>query len=213
MHPQQILATLALALPALVGAFSPAYTKLGCYSTVPDVKGDSTSPFQSLGMCVTQCATDNYKIAVLSKGDHCSCSNALPPDSSKVDDDKCNTVCPGYPTDKCGGDNAYSVLSTGQGAADSGSDGSASVTQTAATAAGGIVVAATNVTPSTVPTSILTAPGTSSSKAGAASSSAGAAVTAASSSAAASPTANAAGSLRGGSSVTGVLVAALGLLL
>lgn len=100
MHPH-ILATLALALPALVSAYSPAYTKLGCYSSVPDVKGDSTNVFQSLGMCVTQCAKDNYKIAVLSKGDHCACSNALPPDSSKIDDDKCNTVCPGYPTDNC----------------------------------------------------------------------------------------------------------------
>lgn len=107
------------------------------------------------------------------------------------------------------------VLSTGQDAVVSQSDGDAAATPTAATAAGGIVVAATNVNPSIVPTSILTAPGSMISKAGvtAASSSAGVAATAASSSAAASHTANAAVSLRGGSSMAGVLVAALGLLL
>lgn len=101
MHPQHILATLALALPAFVSASGPAYTKLGCYSDVPDVKGDSTNVFQSFGLCVTQCAKDNYKIAVLSKGDHCACSNAVPPDSSKVNDDKCNTVCSGWPMENC----------------------------------------------------------------------------------------------------------------
>ncbi|GLI76785.1 WSC domain protein [Penicillium ochrochloron] len=214
MHTQYFLATLALALPAF--ASSAAYTKLGCYSEVPDLKGDSTNAYQAYGQCINKCSTDNYKIAVLSKGNHCSCSNAVPPSSAKVSDDKCNTVCPGYPMDYCGGDGTYMVLSTGESAAVSESDGGAAVTPTAATAAGGIVVAATNANPTatTVPTSILTAPGTMISKAGvsgAASSSATA--TAASSSASASPTNNAAVSLRGGSSIAGALVAGLGLLL
>lgn len=108
------------------------------------------------------------------------------------------------------------VLSTGRYAVVSQSDGDAAATPTASTAAGGIVVAATNVNPSTVPTSILTAPGSMISKAGvtgAASSSAVVAATAASSSASALHTANAAVSLRAGSSMAGVLVAGLGLLL
>lgn len=104
------------------------------------------------------------------------------------------------------------VLSTGEYAVVS--DGGATATPIAATAAGGIVVAATNVNPTTVPTSILTAPGSMISKAGvsgAASSSATA--TAASSSASATPTNNAAVSLRGGSYMARVLVVGLGLLL
>jgi hypothetical protein len=100
MHPQHILVTLALALPAFVSA-SAAYTKLGCYSEVPDLKGDSTNAYQAYGQCLNQCSKDGYKIAVLSKGDHCSCSNAVPPDSAKVSDDMCKTPCPGYPTDYC----------------------------------------------------------------------------------------------------------------
>ncbi|OOQ85106.1 hypothetical protein PEBR_31411 [Penicillium brasilianum] len=211
MHPHHILATLAFALSA-----SAAYTKLGCYSEVPDLKNDTTNVFQSYGQCLNQCSEGGYKIAVLSQGDHCSCGNAVPPNSAKVSDDKCTTPCPGYVNDYCGGDNTYMVLSTGRYAVVSQSDGDAAATPTAATAAGGIVVAATNVNPSTVPTSILTAPGSMISKAGvtgAASSSAGVAATAASSSASALHTANAAGSLRAGSSMAGVLVAGLGLLL
>lgn len=100
MRTQHILATLALALPAFVSA-SSAYTKLGCYSDVPDLKGDSTNSYQAYGACLNSCSKDGYKIAVLSKGNHCACSNAVPPDSAKVSDDKCNTACPGYPTDYC----------------------------------------------------------------------------------------------------------------
>lgn len=100
MHTQHILATLALALPAFAST-STSYTKLGCYSEVPDLKGDSTNAFQAHGQCLNQCSTGNYKIAVLSKGNHCSCSNAVPPASAKVSDDKCNTVCPGFPTEYC----------------------------------------------------------------------------------------------------------------
>ncbi|KAJ5459875.1 uncharacterized protein N7458_001427 [Penicillium daleae] len=212
MRTQHILATLALALPAFVSA-SSAYTKLGCYSDVPDLKGDSTNSYQAYGACLNSCSKGGYKIAVLSKGNHCACSNAVPPDSAKVSDDKCNTACPGYPTDYCGGDDVYMVLSTGQYVV-SESDGGAATTPTAATAAGGIIVAATNVNPTTVPTSILTAPGAMITKAGVSGeASSSAAATAASSSASASPTSNAAVSLRGGSSMAGLLVAGLGLLL
>ncbi|KAF3390409.1 hypothetical protein F1880_009143 [Penicillium rolfsii] len=211
MHSQNIFLTLALALPAFVST-ATAYTTLGCYSEVPDLKNDTTNAFQSYGQCVNQCSTDNYKIAILSHGDHCSCSNAVPPASAKVSNDKCDTVCPGFPTDYCGGNGTYMVLSTGETAV-SGSDDGAATTPAAATAAGGIVVAATTSTPTTttVPTSVS---GTMISKAGVSSAASGSATAPASSaSASASPTNNAAVSLRGGSSIAGALVAGLGLLL
>lgn len=111
-----------------------------------------------------------------------------------------------------GGKNAYTVLSTGEYAAVS-NDGSST-----ATATGGIIVAPTNINPSSVPTGILTAPGSGGYKPNStstASKSAGssAAVTSVSTSASASPTLNAADGLRAGSSLLGAVVAGLGLLL
>ncbi|KAJ5153220.1 uncharacterized protein N7482_009698 [Penicillium canariense] len=213
MHPHHILASLALALPAFVSA---SHTTLGCYSEVPDLKGDSTNIFQAYGQCLSQCTMAGYEIAALSQVSHCACSNTVPPDSAKVDDEECKTPCPGYPSNYCGGDGTFMVLSTGQYAVLSGSDDGSTATATAVTAAGGIVVAPTNINPTSIPTSILTAPSSIVSSASArvaASSSATSAITAASSSASPSPTLNAAGSLRAGSSLAGALVAGLGLLL
>ncbi|KAJ5692334.1 hypothetical protein N7462_001757 [Penicillium macrosclerotiorum] len=211
MRPQHFLASIALALPVLAGA-SSGYTKLGCYSTVPDLTDSAQDNYQAYGLCLSRCTKAGYKIAALTKGSTCACSNAIPPNSDKVDDSKCSAACTGYPSDHCGGENAYMVLSTGQYAVLSNSDNGATATATASTAAGGIVVAPTNMNPTSVPTGILTAPDSMVSKA---SSGAAASRTAGvtSSSATPSPTINAAGSLRAGSSVAGAFVAGLGLLL
>ncbi|KAI4141617.1 MAG: hypothetical protein L6R39_005268, partial [Caloplaca ligustica] len=49
----------------------------------------------------------------LAGGSNCWCGDLLPPTSSKTSDSDCSTNCNGYPDDKCGGDNSWSVLLTG----------------------------------------------------------------------------------------------------
>ncbi|KAL8785917.1 MAG: hypothetical protein Q9213_003066 [Squamulea squamosa] len=49
----------------------------------------------------------------LAGGSDCWCGDLLPFASSKVSDAQCDKVCQGWDKDKCGGDNAWSVLLTG----------------------------------------------------------------------------------------------------
>lgn len=227
MHSQQFLAILALALPAFAGS----YETLGCYSSVPSLTPQKDFAFVSLGWCEDKCSSGGYRIAALSHGTKCACSNEPPSKSDKVDNDKCNLDCTGFPEDKCGGDDVFSVLSTGEySSSDSDSDSDsnsnsnsnsgsarASSTTTAPTVTGGIVVAPTNIDESNIPTGILTAPASMVSKAASTSiatakvtSAPGIATTSSSSTPSATP--NAADTLRAGP-VAGVMLAGLGLLL
>ncbi|KAJ5469728.1 hypothetical protein N7539_009346 [Penicillium diatomitis] len=194
MQISQVLTTLALAMPALVSA-SALYPSMGCYSEVPDLKNDTTNVFNSYGLCADQCRQGHYKFAVLSKGDHCGCSNAVPPPANKVADDQCKTACPGYPEDICGGNTTYSVLNVHD---QSNFVSSMTVKASATTTAGGIVVAAST------PASTATATNAETTAMSSASASA---------SASATPSFNAASSMREGSSLAGVLFAGLALLL
>ncbi|KAJ5118915.1 hypothetical protein N7448_010623 [Penicillium atrosanguineum] len=220
MQPHHLFATLALALPALASASTSV---LGCYSSVPSLKDEGRYTFQSQGYCEEKCQSGGFRIAALT-GLQCLCGNELPPSSAQVDDDKCDTVCAGWPEDNCGGQNYFTVLSTGEytevsnsSSSSDSSDSSDSTPASASTAAGGIVVAPTNINPSSVPTAILTAPSSTvpsaSASAIASKSVAAAAITSVSSSTSASPTMNAAYSMHAGSSVIGAAIAGLGLLL
>ncbi|CAG7918229.1 unnamed protein product [Penicillium olsonii] len=208
MHTSYILSALALALPV----YSSSTASMGCYSEVDSMKSQGPFTFQSPGHCQEQCSSKGFKVAALSRGDMCYCGDKLPAESAKVDDDKCDLTCPGWPEEKCGGKDTYTII---QGTEVAGSDKSESASTTAAptavTAAGGIVVA-----PSTAaaPTGIVTAASSANSKnANSASKSAGSAISTAKSSASPTPTDNAAGSIRVGSSFIGAAIAGMGLLL
>ncbi|KAL8953606.1 MAG: hypothetical protein Q9222_000532 [Ikaeria aurantiellina] len=49
----------------------------------------------------------------LTLGSNCWCGDLLPATSSKVSDSQCSTSCQGFPDNKCGGSNAWSVSLTG----------------------------------------------------------------------------------------------------
>lgn len=96
MH-SQYLSALALALPVVAGYTST----LGCYSKVPSLVSQAAYQFQDYGYCTDKCSEGGYRVAALSGGKNCACSDELPVDSAKVDDDKCNIDCTGWPEDKC----------------------------------------------------------------------------------------------------------------
>lgn len=58
-----------------------------------------SSNYMSNGLCQDNCNKSNYVFAVL-QGKDCWCSNYAP--SDQEDTGKCNSPCPGYPSDTCG---------------------------------------------------------------------------------------------------------------
>ncbi|TEY43667.1 hypothetical protein BOTCAL_0364g00010 [Botryotinia calthae] len=67
----------------------------------------NSSIYQSDGLCYDFCL-DEYAFAVV-QGSDCWCSNYVPGTTSSSSD--CDTTCPGYPDDTCGGDNLYGYMS------------------------------------------------------------------------------------------------------
>ncbi|MBE3049134.1 hypothetical protein IMZ48_42870 [Candidatus Bathyarchaeota archaeon] len=70
------------------------------------------SIYQTQGLCRDHCIGD-YAFAVLSY-QSCWCSDFEPEKSAKVDDDECDTKCPGY-SEWCGSkDDKYGYLALGK---------------------------------------------------------------------------------------------------
>ncbi|KAF5868154.1 putative er membrane protein [Botrytis fragariae] len=67
----------------------------------------NSSIYQSDGLCYDFCL-DEYAFAVV-QGSECWCSNYVPGTTSSTSD--CDTPCPGYPDDTCGGDSLYGYMS------------------------------------------------------------------------------------------------------
>ncbi|OIW28461.1 hypothetical protein CONLIGDRAFT_632742 [Coniochaeta ligniaria NRRL 30616] len=66
------------------------------------------SIYQSDGLCYGFCAKD-YALAIV-HGDSCWCSNFVPSKGVQVATSQCNTACPGFPDDVCGGDGLYGYM-------------------------------------------------------------------------------------------------------
>lgn len=85
----------------------------GCYSSSSGLTYNSTWTFNSKGYCQKQCATMGNSIEATTAGDQCWCGNNMPPESSKVDDSFCSTICTGYGVEMCGGTGYFSVYLSG----------------------------------------------------------------------------------------------------
>ncbi|KAJ5816349.1 hypothetical protein N7447_008582 [Penicillium robsamsonii] len=201
MHTNYIFSALALALPV----YSLSSTAgMGCFSEVESFKNQGPYTYQSLGYCEAQCTGKDFKVAALSRGNMCYCGNKVPSDSVKIADDKCDVRCPGYAAQNCGGMETFTVIQAAENVKAAGSEnGTTTIEPTAATAAGGIIVAPSTASSST---GIATA---ASKSANAFSNSASGAVATASP----TPTDNAAGTVRAGSSLLGAVIAGMSLLL
>ncbi|KAF5569501.1 SLG1 [Fusarium phyllophilum] len=87
-------------------------TPQGCFSALPSQADGRSDTFNSVGSCADYCQTQKKTVAIL-KGVECICADIYPAKSAKVDDDKCDTPCPGYAKDACGGKDTYSVFNLG----------------------------------------------------------------------------------------------------
>ena len=73
------------------------------------------SIYQSDGLCHDFCKAKIYKLAII-QGDSCWCANNLPDKKLQVDPGDCNSSCPGFPTDVCGGPGLYGYMIVEAGA-------------------------------------------------------------------------------------------------
>ncbi|PSR81875.1 hypothetical protein BD289DRAFT_484165 [Coniella lustricola] len=94
--------------PRLTAA-TPSIAIAYCASINTGSTAANTSIYQSEGLCYDECNDGGYALAVLQDQD-CWCSNYVPASSERVSTDECDTACPGYPSDYCGGDNLYGYL-------------------------------------------------------------------------------------------------------
>ncbi|KAJ0416695.1 hypothetical protein BJY00DRAFT_290981 [Aspergillus carlsbadensis] len=80
----------------------------GCFSNPGDLQNTGSFAFQSIGYCTNTCTKNGSRYAAV-QGEDCWCGKSLPSVDDVVSDDKCDTVCPGYVGDMCGGEDAWSV--------------------------------------------------------------------------------------------------------
>ncbi|KAL9562182.1 hypothetical protein ACKAV7_013726 [Fusarium commune] len=87
-------------------------TPQGCFNTLPSQVDGRSDTFNSVGSCANYCQKQKKTVAIL-KDVECICADVYPAKSALVDDEKCDTPCPGYLNDACGGEDAYSVFNLG----------------------------------------------------------------------------------------------------
>ncbi|KAJ1324652.1 cell wall integrity and stress response component [Microdochium nivale] len=101
----------AFALLPVLATAAAAKEALGCYSLSLAEAASNIIAYASYGSCRHQCSVEAQPYAGL-QGNKCACFNELPPASGLVADDQCNTPCPGFSPEICGGKDAWIVLET-----------------------------------------------------------------------------------------------------
>ncbi|KAI8195570.1 Cell wall integrity and stress response component 4, partial [Colletotrichum sp. SAR 10_65] len=73
-----------------------------CSSSNTASMSANLSIWQTNGLCSDFCRGKNFAFAIV-QYQSCWCSDVAPAASSEADvEDKCNDICPGYDTEKCG---------------------------------------------------------------------------------------------------------------
>ncbi|KAL2786473.1 hypothetical protein BJX66DRAFT_312776 [Aspergillus keveii] len=112
MAPSTLLLSL-LPLALSVAAASQASSSQGCFSNPGDLQNIGSYVFQSIGHCTNACTESGYRFVAV-QGEDCWCGKSLPSIDDVISDDKCDTECPGYVGDVCGGEDAWSVYEIGE---------------------------------------------------------------------------------------------------
>ncbi|POS80541.1 hypothetical protein DHEL01_v201078 [Diaporthe helianthi] len=106
-------ALLALATVLLgFASADPTYPFEYCASSNSGEGSSESSIYQSQGLCYGTCKDGGYAFAVLQNSE-CWCSNLVPSSDDQTSTSNCESSCPGYPTDFCGGDGTYGYIALG----------------------------------------------------------------------------------------------------
>jgi cell wall integrity and stress response component len=104
------LVTLLALVNVAIGASTPMTY---CASINTGSGGGTNSIYQSDGLCRDQCNDQGTAFAIV-QGPNCWCSDVEPARSVQVSTAKCNTQCPGYPDDTCGGSGLWGYMMLGK---------------------------------------------------------------------------------------------------
>ncbi|KAI1476988.1 hypothetical protein F4774DRAFT_220407 [Daldinia eschscholtzii] len=102
-----------LALFELASAVGPL-EYVGCFGSPTNLKYDGESIFQTVGLCASRCRGQNQLVMAVTNSTACLCGQSTPPLQLEKPDSFCNSRCPGYPTNICGGQGYFSVYYLGQ---------------------------------------------------------------------------------------------------
>ncbi|KAI0533909.1 hypothetical protein GGR58DRAFT_516519 [Xylaria digitata] len=127
-----------------------------CASMNTAATATNSSIWQSNGLCHDFCVDQSYAFAILQAHD-CWCSNYVPAESSQVDSDECDDVCPGWKYDTCGADGLYGYI-----ALDTSPSGTADASSSTSTEQSSTTVETSSPTTSTVHSTTSTSTTTSS---------------------------------------------------
>ncbi|KAK8106140.1 uncharacterized protein PG998_003390 [Apiospora kogelbergensis] len=103
----------ALIALAAIGSATLAFAaerSIGCFPS-PDVQGfvdQGPNVFQSVGLCHSECETAGFPAFALN-GTSCGCAQLdnVPGAEHEVDAAHCDTPCPGFASEKCGGKGGF----------------------------------------------------------------------------------------------------------
>lgn len=84
----------------------------GCYSSYGSMVFNSSSTFNTQGLCTEACRNLNKNTAA-TQSKECYCGDKYPAKNLLVDDSECTEPCPGYDTQVCGGADTWTVYNTG----------------------------------------------------------------------------------------------------
>ncbi|OTA64662.1 hypothetical protein K449DRAFT_392775 [Hypoxylon sp. EC38] len=98
------------AILALFTSTAHCLTYMGCFGPPTNLEFNSRHVFQSVGACRRQCMTLNLPVLGLTNGTDCLCGASAPPPSNVVEESLCNSRCPGYAPDICGGTGFVSIF-------------------------------------------------------------------------------------------------------
>lgn len=125
MHIDSSLAIVGSIVILASHASAATSSPKGCFSSTVSLSLAGSQTFNSIGSCSTLCSGKKAEAMAMQDSD-CYCGSTLPPTNAQIDDSKCSIPCPGYPSDTCGGVNAFSVYLTGLSAAVPNADTSSS---------------------------------------------------------------------------------------
>ncbi|CAK7235942.1 Cell wall integrity and stress response component 4 [Sporothrix curviconia] len=119
----------------IVSSFAtPSVPVAYCASINTGTTPTNTSIYQSDGLCYNFCI-DDYAFAVV-QGQDCWCSDYTPSKTDQVSTSECDTPCPGWSPDVCGGDSLYGYMALNKSpSGTAGGSSSASPTTTSKTSA------------------------------------------------------------------------------
>ncbi|KUI54887.1 Cell wall integrity and stress response component 4 [Cytospora mali] len=135
-------------------AANPSIAVAYCASINTGQTTTNTSIYQSEGLCYDFCNDQSYALGVL-KGSDCWCSNYVPDTDDQVDTSKCDTSCPGYPDDYCGGDDLYGYIALDSSPKGT-TGGSTTATSTSKTKTDSVTTTSTSATPTSTSSISLT---------------------------------------------------------